>query len=266
MMLPMGSRHAETVGETSRAFIARHFGETGRAWLDQLPAVVGELSRRWELEIGPPLHGGLLSAIHEVTRADGSDAVLKISGPWSPYSDEVVALRAWNGGPAPSLLETDAESRALLLERIMPGTHPDSAPVDVVAGLQRTLHVEPPPGLPALADAVRGRIEDAVRGGRASEQKGHWALETVSALGRDPPDPVLVHGDFDERNLLLCERRGLVAIDPIPCAGDPAYDAGYWVHGNRRPGRRARLDAIVDATGLPRDRVRDWAAVVGVHG
>jgi streptomycin 6-kinase len=77
---------------------------------------------------------------------------------------------------------------------------------------------------------------------------------------------MLVHGDFDDRNLLVCARRGLCAIDPLPCAGDPAYDAGYWVHANRRPGRRARLDAIVAATGLDRERVRDWAAVVGVHG
>lgn len=38
------------------------------------------------------------------------------------------------------------------------------------------------------------------------------------------------------------------------------------VHGNRRPGRRARLDALVAAAGLPRERVRDWAGIVGVHG
>jgi streptomycin 6-kinase len=74
-----------------------------------------------------------------------------------------------------------------------------------------------------------------------------------------------VHGDFDERNLLVCERRGLCAVDPLPCTGDPAYDAAYWVHGNRLPGRRARLDALFEL-GFDQARVRDWAAVVGVHG
>jgi streptomycin 6-kinase len=77
---------------------------------------------------------------------------------------------------------------------------------------------------------------------------------------------VLVHGDLDERNLLTCERRALVAIDPLPCVGDPSYDAAYWVHANRRPGRRARLEALLGASGLPRERVRDWAGVIGVHG
>ena len=50
---------------------------------------------------------------------------------------------------------------------------------------------------------------------------------------------VIVHGDFDERNLLPARARGLCAIDPLPCAGDGTYDAAYWVHANRRP-RQAR--------------------------
>ena len=77
---------------------------------------------------------------------------------------------------------------------------------------------------------------------------------------------VIVHGDFDERNLLLCARRGLCAIDPLPSAGDGIYDAAYWVHANRRPGRRARFDAMTAAAGLDRERLKDWCAVIAVHG
>jgi streptomycin 6-kinase len=101
---------------------------------------------------------------------------------------------------------------------------------------------------------------------RVPSQKLAWALAKLAELERDPPPAVLLHGDFDDRNLLVCKRRGLCATDPLPCVGDPAYDAGFWVHCRRRPGRRARLDDIVAATGLPRARVRDWAAIVGVHG
>jgi len=248
-----------------RAFVVQTFGDEGREWLAQLPAVLESLSERWELKLGPELPGGLLSCVRTAMMRDGRAAVLKVGA--SPGTHhEITSLRAWAGRGAPELFAADDELRAMLLERLEPGTHLDSAPVDAVAGLLRTLHVEPPAGLPALVDDVRRRIEDALRDGRASDQKSRWALETVSALEREPPAPVLVHGDFDERNLVVCSRRGLVAIDPLPCAGDPAYDAGYWVHGNRRPGRRARLDAIVTATGLPRERVRDWGAVVGVHG
>ena len=192
-------------------------------------------------------------------------AVLKI-GSWPRTHDEIAALRIWGGSGAPALLDADEELRALLLERIEPGDHPVDAPAEAVAAVLRLAARRAAAGVPPLAQTVRERLELALRDGRASEQKTSWACTKVTELERGPAATVLLHGDLDERNLLVCRRRGLCAIDPLPCAGDPAYDAGYWVHGNRRPGRRARLEAIVAATGLERARVRDWAAVVGVHG
>ena len=264
MMLPMGLLRAETVEDTSQAFIARHFGAEGRAWLAQLPSTLARVARRWNLEVGPPLHGGLMSAVHLVTTADGTSAVLKIAGPWSPTQDEVAALRIWGGGAAPVLLSADIAAGALLLERIEPATSGVNATADDIAIVLRSLHVPPPSGLPRLDDLVRERLDTARREGRQGH-KLEWALAKVAQLEQSPAPQVLLHGDFDERNLLW-SRRGLVAIDPWPCSGDAAYDAAYWVHGNRRPGRRARLDAVVEATGLDRARVRDWAAVIGVHG
>jgi streptomycin 6-kinase len=101
---------------------------------------------------------------------------------------------------------------------------------------------------------------------RAPARKIEWAFAKLAALEHDPPPAVLLHGDFDDRSLLVCAQRGLCAIDPLACSGDAAYDAGYWVHCDGRPGRRARFDEIVASTGLPLERVRDWAAIVGVHG
>ena len=264
-MLPMPRRAPEAVMETSRAFIARHFGEAGRAWLEGLPVARAATAARWQLELGPALPGGLLAAVNLVTRRDGSPAVLKLSGPWGDSAREVAALRAWEGGGAPRVLDFEPEAGAILLERIEPGTHPAEAPAARVATLLARLHVDPPAGLPYLAEVVRRRIGKALGDGRTSSAKAAWARAKLVELEDGSPPGVLLHGDFDERNLLVCVRRGLCAIDPHPCVGDPAYDAGYWVHGNRRPGRGARLDALV-ALGFERARVRDWAAVVGVHG
>ncbi len=255
----------EAVEPGQRAFVARDVADEERTWRARLPAMLEQLAARWQLALGPELHGGLLSCTREVVCADGSEAVLKL-GAWPRARDEIAALAAWRGRGAPSLIAADVELRALLLERVRPGTHVEGADGEAVAEVLGLLHVEPPDGLPSLAQIVRRRIDAAVRGGRASARKAAWAQATVEELERGAPPPVLLHGALDERNLLVCARRGLCAIGPLPCAGDPAYDAGYWVHGNRRPGRRARLDAILGATGLPRERVRDWAAVVGVHG
>ena len=256
----------EEVQPSFRAFVARTFGDEGRSWLASLPTVLEELAASWLLELGAELAGGSLSYVCEATTADGISAVLKVGPPWPRAHDEIVALRVWDGRGAPLLLRADESLPALLLERIVPGTHPDPGEASAVAQVLQAIHVSPPDGLPPLGETVRRRLSRAAAERRASTEKLEWALATVAALERTAPAGALLHGDFDERNLLACARRGLCAVDPLPCVGDPAYDAAYWVHANRRTGRRARFEAIVAATGLPRDRVRDWAGIVGVHG
>lgn len=269
MMVPMARPVTEVASETVepgfRAFVARVFGDDGRAWIAALPGVQATLAARWQLELGPELPGGLLSRVCEARRPDGSAAILKIGAPQPRTRDEIAALEAWAGVGSPALLASDEELGAMLIERIVPGTHPAAAEAAEVVGVLNALHVPSPGGLPSLGEVARRRIDRATAEGRASDAKSAWALATVIELEESAPPNVLLHGDFDERNLLLCARRGLCAIDPLPCAGDPAYDAAYWVHGNRRPGRRARLDALVQL-GFDRTRVRDWAAVIGVHG
>ncbi len=265
MMLPMPQQVPETVEPGFRAFVARILGDDGRTWIAALPDAHATLAERWQLTLGPEMPGGLLSCVREARLPDGSAAILKIGAPWPRTRDEISALRAWNGEAAPALLDADNELGAMLLERIQPGTHPSDSGADAVATVLNALHVPPFAGLMTLGELVRRRIARALAEGRASETKAAWALAKVADLERSSQPVVLLHGDFDERNLLVCDRRRLCAIDPLPCAGDPAYDAAYWVHGNRRPGRRARLDALV-RLGFDCTRVRDWAAVIGVHG
>ena len=265
MMLPMAQRVPETVEPGFRVFVARVFGEEGRAWIAALPEAHATLATRWHLDLGPELPGGLLSCVREARRADGTAAILKIGASSLRTRDEIAALRAWAGRGAPTLLDADEELGAMLLERIQPGTHPSDAGAAAIATVLHALHIPPLAGLTPLGKIVRRRIQRAVAEGRASDVKSTWALARVAELERDPPPAVLLHGDFDERNLLECDRRGLCAIDPLPAAGDAAYDAAHWVHGNRRPGRRARLDALVELD-FDRRRMRDWAAIIGVHG
>ncbi len=80
---------------------------------------------------------------------------------------------------------------------------------------------------------------------------------------------MVVHGDFDGRSLLRCDRRGICAVGPRAAAGDPLYDAATWIHDAGRPGRRARFDALATALSLAdpgRARLRDWCGIVAVIG
>ena len=256
----------EEVEPGYRSFVARTFGDDGRRWLAALPMLQRELAARWGLSLGEELPGGLLSCVRAATTADDASAVLKLGPPWPRARHEIVSLRAWGGLGAPRLLHADEGIHAMVLERIVPGVNADPGEHGHVAAVLRAIHVPPPVGLPTLAETVHRRLDRAESEGRANAERIAWARAAAERLLDRGPEPVLVHGDFDDRNLLVCATQGLRAIDPLPCVGDPAYDAAHWVHANRRRGRRARLDAIVAATGLPHERVRDWAAVAAVHG
>jgi streptomycin 6-kinase len=256
----------EVVQPTFRSSVTLLVGDDARAWLAALPSLEAELVARWKLELGPELPGGLLASVRGVRRADGTDAVLKLAGPWDRTADEIACLRAWAGAPAPELLEADESCGAILLERIVPGVAAIDADGEHVAALLRQLQLPETARLRPLIEVARRRLDRAEREGRASRARLAWARTAVERLADDNPQAVVVHGDFDERNLLTCARRELCAIDPLPCAGDGTYDAAYWVHANRRAGRRARFDAIAAALELDRGRLRDWCAVIAVHG
>jgi streptomycin 6-kinase len=256
-----------TVVEPSfRAFVARMFEDEGRAWIAGLPETLAALAAEWELELGPELPGGLLACVREAKSADGTPAILKIASPWDRPRDEIACLEAWAGTIAPQLLRADPDRGALLLERIEPATRARDAEGHEVGALLRRLQVAAPPDLRTLGEVARRRLARAVVQERASHDRAAWALAAIEQLEADAPAPALLHGDFDWRNLLRCDIRGLAAIDPLACAGDPAYDAGYWAQAAGDPGRRARTTAIAAALDLDVRRVRAWCAVVAVHG
>jgi streptomycin 6-kinase len=259
----------EVVHPGYRAFVARIGGEEGREWLATVPDRLTAAAASWGLALGAELPGGLLACVVAVTMPEGREAVLKVPSPWARGEDEVQALRAWAGRGAPELLAHDPQLGVILLERIRPGQHAEDLTAETVARLLEALWVHPYAGAPALGEIVARRIGSAESEGRSTPQRLAWARNALHGLEAAAPPAVLLHGDFDERNLLLCGRREVCAIDPLACAGDPLYDAAYWIHGTGRPGRRARFDALAAALTLDEHacaRLRDWCGIVAVHG
>ena len=91
------------------------------------------------------------------------------------------------------------------------------------------------------------------------------SVERAVALARDAPRTVLLHGDLHPGNVLEGgPERGLVAIDPRPCAGDPAYDAADWVIFRTAPdGWPDRAAVLAAAVGSTPERVMAWVAAFG---
>jgi streptomycin 6-kinase len=82
-------------------------------------------------------------------------------------------------------------------------------------------------------------------------------------LAGDGAHQTLLHGDLHTGNVLWRGEDGLVAIDPRPCVGDPAFDLVDWVlEGDVAPPEQAQR--IAAATGLDAQRLLAWARATAV--
>ncbi len=136
-------------------------GAEGEAWLEALPALVERLLIRWHLHVvGPPLHG-YVALVVPVLRPDSTMAMLKVSWVDEETRVEALALAAWGGVGAVTLLDSAPQEGALLLERLEPHTSlqqlPEDQAVAAAAALLPQLQVPPPDGLRNVADLARRR-------------------------------------------------------------------------------------------------------------
>jgi streptomycin 6-kinase len=276
------------------------YGRTsaGRAWLSSLPDLMHGRLERWELaldlETGAfPWHGQSGMVI-PVRRKDGSPAALKIAFPHDEAKAERHALSLWGGSGAVRLLESDAGTCAMLLERLDPGCSLQTVPLEEAAvvwgGLVRQLSLVPgdEPGWQEF-DQIAGKAEQWSDDLPADwEQQGRpfprWLLEaalevcqTRGAVGRRSGRDVLVHTDFHFLNILARpEATGVgdagvpgtgvqgaggktfVAIDPQPMIGEPEFAVAPLLWN-----RLVDLPRGNPAAGL-RQRCLDFSAAAGL--
>lgn len=81
--------------------------------------------------------------------------------------------------------------------------------------------------------------------------------------GRRLMFPAVLHGDLTPANILDGgEQRGLVAVDPAPCLGDPAFDVIDLVlwRADDRAAVNARADRLASGTGTSGRRIGEWCS------
>jgi streptomycin 6-kinase len=260
-------------------WVRLHGDDVVRQWLADARALADRCGEAWRLRIEGFLPGGSLSCVLACRRADGTPAVLKLLAPWAheAIGAEALALAAWDGRGAVALLEHTRDGRALLLSRVTPGcgfspSGSDEADCQRVADTFRELaSAQVPVGLPVLSAAVRARF---ARAKGEVGQRSSWitaqdlkdAEERAVALAQDPGPRGLVHGDAQNKNLLVGAPGGmLVAIDPEPSAGDPHFDPALWAL-THRPGKgvRERCALLAGLLDLDRTRLWEWCLVLAV--
>lgn len=241
----------------------------GRDWLAALPALRAECERAWGVSsVGEPFAYAFASLAYPVT-VDGAPAVIKLQFPDRESEHEADALEAWNGNGSVRLLARDDERRALLLERLEPGTPLSGHDValEVILGLLPRLCVPAPEPVHALADEAAWWAKTLERDWQAAGQP--WerrlleaALDYLAELPSTQGEQVLLHQDLHPENVLAAGREPWLVIDPKPLRGEREFAAAPIVRapelGHDRRAVLGRFDRVCGELGLDRERARGW--------
>jgi streptomycin 6-kinase len=240
-----------------------------------LPRLIAECAAQWSLQLGTPFDAHI-SYVTPATLPNGGSAVLKINFPEEESEREADGLEHWDGDGAARLLAQDPTRRALLLERLEPGTQlwamADEEKANSIAARVLRRLWRPPPGNHRfrLLSEMAARWERTIPE-RWERQGKPFEVELLEWMKIDPrpKEQFVLHQDFHGGNVLLSERDWL-AIDPKPLVGEREFDTASLVRDRRpelmkdedapaRIGRR--LDQLSAELGLDRERMRHWAIV-----
>ncbi|MEK7458953.1 MAG: aminoglycoside phosphotransferase family protein [Patescibacteria group bacterium] len=269
----MEKRHEITVPTSFAHEVTSEQGDAGQEWLDALPKRFADACNEWGLTIdGDPMHGHL-GLVFPVRRGKEKCA-LKISAVNDSSRHEALALATWNGNGAVKLLDAKPEDGVLLLERLDATRSLEDIDVDdavTVSGqLLRRLAVPAPAEVPKLADHMATLLpimtERWEKFGKPFSKDVLDAAQGTAKMLSATSANLLVDFDLHYGNVLAGEREPWLVIDPKVLAGDPEY--GLWPLLFCRRGEAEdaaslaqRFDALLEASGLDRDKAKGWALV-----
>jgi streptomycin 6-kinase len=251
------------------------FGERGSAWVEQFGELTRDAATRWGVEIEPPFPDLSYCFVAPARRA-GRGVVVKLGVPNPDLSSEIEVLRLFDGDGTVRLLDADPDRGMLLLERLEPGTRladltDDDRAIAIAAQVMVRLWRPPPESHPFrsvdrwMEGLARHRERFAGGTGPIPGDLLDGACARLEELQRSAADPVLMHADFHQFNLLRSEERGWTAIDPKGAVGDPGFELGPLIRNLLLacddPGERLkrRVRRISSETGFDESRVLRWA-------
>ena len=238
------------------------FGEVGRQFLANLPALIDEASQRWGLTDVQPASTLSYNFVAFANRGD-EQVALKMGVPHDEMRSEIAALRLYKGEGACRLFDCDEEKCWMLLERLKPGVmlstwEDDEEATHIAAGVMQKIWrlikyvtLSEAKSLSDTDERLFGRDERSLRvtydkfirlsdwfaglkklrsrfgggTGPLNEKLVERVERSVKDFFAENQQPVLMHGDFHHFNILSSER-GWLVIDPKGVIGPAGYDVG----------------------------------------
>lgn len=106
--------------KTLKQNIANTFGETGKLWITNLPHIIDDLTAYWKLSHITPVDNMTFNYVAKATM-NNIPVMLKISCDAKSISDEIQALKFFNGNGSIQLIAHNEKYHALLLQQAQPG-------------------------------------------------------------------------------------------------------------------------------------------------
>ena len=226
--------------------IEREFGDAGRAWLQQIPAIVERCQQVWRLTDCTPIDDLTVNLVCFCTSEIHGDAVLKIQGPHSERYTEIEALRLYDGRHCCRLMALDLDSAAMLLQRARPGLRLRDLPecerqLAIGAEMIGRLPIALPPhhALPSYSGWLDRAAAKLARAPDTMELRAllETAREFFRDVGAESELPVLLHGDLHHDNILQAGTDAWIAVDPQGVTGARFLEAGRFIQNHALWGR-----------------------------
>ncbi|MGP3971326.1 aminoglycoside phosphotransferase family protein [Streptomyces sp. 6N223] len=251
-------------------------------WLAELPRLVAEMLRRWELTPERVVEPGGRSSLTVLVRtADGEPAALKLCAPGAAALEDA-ALRRWDGRGAVRSLRCAPRAGALLLERLHGETSlrslPEARAVLEAVETAHRLWVDPGEGHPFGTVAERTAAQAAAMRAEGPAEAHQLVEEALSLRGGllgegeegAEGESLLLHGDFRQGAVLASDapRAPWLAVGPEPVVGERAYDLARLVRDRLHdlvasPGAaavtRRRVARLAELVEVDPERLRAWA-------
>ncbi len=257
--------------ETFTTSIITRYGDKGRQWLKQLPALIDTCAKKWGLTGIQPFPE--LTYNYVLFAKQGiADVVLKLRIDIPLFEQEVAYLRYYQGPECVALLDYDNTLGAMLLERIMPGTplmefvrqgKDHQATIIGMHLLQKIQKSSEDLSFPDL-ETLLPRFE---RNFPELDRYVYNAAFLRDALLSSTKKKVLLHGDFHHGNILADKHGVWCVIDPEGLIGDRLYDVAVFIRNpltfvniaaDPESYIKERISLCASLLGEEYQRVYDW--------
>lgn len=215
------------------------------AWLAELDSHIKRCEERWQLQVTGLVPDLSYNVVAFARGSDNTPYILKLSPPNSEFTQEIAALKLYDGDGICHLIDADEQVGAMLLERLEPGlslwntdisnAQEDDLATRAAATLIKQLWrpvVNPKPfsSLTSWTRALPRYLNTYLNG---DGPLPHALLERANDLLTDfltnADEPVLLHADLHHGNIVSATRQPHLVIDPKGIVGPSGYDVGSFL-------------------------------------